>query len=217
MAAIKIIIVDDHALFRIGVKGAIMFNMPDMQVVGEAESGEEFFDLLATTKADIVLLDIVLPDMSGIEIARRLKKDFPDLKILAVSAENTAVIVQSLLELGVDGFISKRQSDANDLIEAIRSVMNGVEYFGKDIAAIISKIYLTKKQTTEITPEFTAREREIITLCREGLLCKEIAERLNISIKTVNNHKTNIFEKLGMHTTMEMVQYALKQGIIKLE
>jgi DNA-binding NarL/FixJ family response regulator len=217
MAAIKIIIVDDHALFRIGVRSSIIFNMPDMQVVGEAESGKGFFALLATTQADIVLLDIVLPDMNGIEIARRLKKDFPDLKILAVSAENSSAIVQSLLKLGIDGFISKRQSDANELGEAIRSVMSGVEYFGKDIAAIISKIYLTKKQTTEITSEFTAREREIIALSREGLMCKEIAERMNITTKTVNNHKANIFEKLGIHNNMEMVQYAMKQGIIKLE
>ena len=217
MTAIRIIIVDDHALFRIGVKSSIMFNMCDMQVVGEAESGEELFALLDGTKADIVLLDIVLPDMNGVEIVRRLKKDSPELKILAISAENSSAIVKSLLELGIDGFISKRQSDASALGEAIRAVMDGVEYFGKDIAAIISKVYLTKKQTTEITPEFTAREREIIALCREGLLCKEIATRLGISVKTVNNHKTNIFEKLGMHTTMEMVQYALKQGIIKLE
>jgi DNA-binding NarL/FixJ family response regulator len=217
MDAIRIIIVDDHALFRIGVKGAILFNMPDIQVVGEAESGEDFFALLAVTKADIVLLDIMLPDMNGVEIVRRLKKDCSVLKILAISAENSSAIVQSLLELGINGFISKRQSDASELGEAIHAIMSGVEYFGKDIATIISKVYLTKKQTTEITPEFTEREREIISLCREGLLCKEIAERLNISIRTVNNHKTNIFEKLGMHTTMEMVQYALKQGIIKLE
>jgi DNA-binding NarL/FixJ family response regulator len=140
MTAIKIIIVDDHALFRIGVKSAITFNMSDMQIAGEAESGEELFALLQTAQADIVLLDIILPDMNGVEITRRLKKEYPDLKILAVSAENSSNIVQLLLEAGIDGFISKRQSNAGELGEAIRSVVSGVEYFGKDIAAIISKI-----------------------------------------------------------------------------
>ena len=214
---INVILVDDHALFRLGVKGALEGKCPDVCIVGEADSGEALFRLLETTTADILLLDICLPDMSGIEIALRLRKHYPVMKILAVSAENTADVVRALLDAGINGFVSKRQSSPDELAEAIHSIMDGLEYFGKDIAAIIYSIYVSKKKTTEVTPEFTEREREIIVLCREGLSCKQIAERLCISPRTVDTHKTNIFKKLGISNTMEMVQYAFKQGIINAE
>jgi DNA-binding NarL/FixJ family response regulator len=214
---IHVIIVDDHALFRIGVKSAMSGQYPDILITGEAECGSELFSLLETAEVDIVLLDILLPDMSGIEIARRLRMEYPALKILAISAENTAEIVRSLLDIGIEGFISKRQSGVNELAEAIRTVMSGLKYFGKDISTIIYKIYVSKKKTSEVTAEFTAREREIINLCHTGMLSKEIADRLNISTRTVDNHKNNIFRKLGINNTMEMVQYALKNGIIRME
>ena len=214
---IDVILVDDHALFRLGVKGALTGRYPDIRVTGEADSGKALFHLLELIRADIILLDIVLPDMNGVEIARRLRKDYPEIKILAFSAENTEEVVRTLMDIGIDGFISKRQSSANEPAEAIRSIMNGLKYFGKDIAAIIYNIYVSKKKTAEVTPEFTEREKEIIYLCREGLQGKQIADRLNISPRTVDTHKNNIFKKLGINNTMEMVQYALKQGIISIE
>ncbi|MDR1368553.1 MAG: response regulator transcription factor [Dysgonamonadaceae bacterium] len=215
---IKVILADDHALFRLGVKGGLSGNrFPDIQIVGEAEYGASLFALLENTVADIVLLDILLPDISGIEVARRLRIDHPAVKILAISSENSTETVRALLEIGIDGFISKRQGNPDELADAIRSIMNGLEYFGSDISAIIYKIYVSKKKTTDATPEFTEREREIIHLCSKGLLSKEIAGRLNISPRTVDCHKKNIFEKLDLHNTMEVVQYALKHGIISLE
>jgi len=122
-----------------------------------------------------------------------------------------------MLEAGIDGFISKQRGDVNELARAIRTVYSGLEYFGRDISSIIFDVYVAKKKSSAVTSEFTAREREIILLCREGLMCKEIANRLGISINTVNNHKKNIFQKLGINNTMEMVQYALKKGIIRVE
>ena len=122
-----------------------------------------------------------------------------------------------MLDAGIDGFISKQRGDADELADAIRSVMNGEEYFGRDIASIIYDVYVSKKKTTIITPEFTAREREIILLCRDGLMSKEIADRLGVSANTINTHKKNIFQKLGINNTMEMVQYAMKSGIICVE
>jgi len=214
---IKVIIVDDHALFRLGVSTSISNSRREIQVVGEAESGEDLFDLLRTTAADLVLLDIMLPGMSGIETARRLRSEHPKIKILAVSSENTAAVLESLLEIGIDGFISKRYGGIGEIAQAIQTVMSGIEYFGKDIAAIIYQIYVSKKSAAGVTPEFTEREREIIELCRDGLIGKEIGERLGISIHTVNNHKNNIFRKLGIENTMEMVQYALKHKIIRPE
>ena len=214
---IDVILVDDHALFRLGVKGVLTGKYPDIRVTGEADSGKALFHLLEIIRADVILLDIVLPDMNGVEIARRLRKDYPEIKILALSAENTEEVVQALMDIGIDGFISKRQCSANEPAEAIRSIMGGLKYFGKDISAIIYNIYIAKKKTAEVTSEFTEREKEIICLCREGLQGKQIADRLNISPRTVDTHKNNIFKKLGINNTMEMVQYALKQGIIRIE
>jgi len=186
-------------------------------VVGEAGSGKALFVLLETTKADIILLDIGLPDISGVEIARRLRKEYPEIKILIFSVENSFKVVQSLINIGIDGFISKLQSSDDDLIVAIHSIMNGLEYFGKDIATIIYNIYVSKKKITEVTSEFTEREREIIYLCRDGLSGRQISEKLNISLRTVNTHKNNIFTKLNINSTMELVQYAMKNGIISLD
>lgn len=211
------IIVDDHALFRLGIKAALGAANPDIRIVGEAECGAELFRLLETATPDLILLDIVLPDMTGVEIARRLKAERPEIKILAVSAENSAHTVEAMLDAGIEGFISKRQGGVEQIAGAIRSVAQGFEYFGSDIAAIIYKIYVSKKRSAEVTPEFTERERSIIELCRDGLPGKQIADRLSISPRTVENHKNNIFKKLGIGSTVEMVQYALKHGIIGLE
>jgi len=215
---IQVIIVDDHSLFRHGLKLSFKYEFPDISLAGEAETGEELFRVLSYTPADLVLLDVNLPDVGGgAAIARRLRRDFPTLKILAISAENTAGTIQNMLEAGIDGFISKQKGDGDELAEAIRSVMSGVEYFGRDISSIIFELYVSKKKTSVITDEFTDREREIMQLCREGLIVKEIAERLGISIHTIISHKKKIFQKLNINNTMEMVQYALKNGIIRIE
>ena len=217
MSMISVIIVDDHELFRLGVKTAIENRHSDLHIVGEAESGAELFALPAVASADIVLLDIALPDMSGIDIARRLKSERPEIKILAISAENATPIVQAMLDVGVEGFISKRHGGIDIFAEAIRSIMQGINYYGRDISEIIYRIYVSKKRTAEVTSEFTQQEKRIIELCHEGLPGKMIADHLHISPRTVDNHKSNIFHKLGINSTLEMVQYAVKNGIIQME
>jgi DNA-binding NarL/FixJ family response regulator len=213
----KIIVVDDHPLYRKGIKSTIHEGNTDIVVIGEAETGEELFKLLASSAPDLILLDINLPGISGVEIAFRLKKEYPAIKILAVSAENTAETVKAMVDAGIDGFISKRKSNMHDLTEAIHSIMSGLEYFGRDISAIIYDIFVNKKKTINPSNEFTDREKEIILASKEGLLIKEIADKLGISANTVNFHKKNIFLKLGINNTMEMVQYAMKNGIIRIE
>ena len=213
---IRVFVVDDHSLFRIMLKATFQLGYPDIRIVGDVENGEALFRALAVTPADLVLLDVNLPGMSGVEIARSLRRDYPALKILAVSAENTAETVKSMMDAGIDGFVSKQHGSDGELAEAIRTVMSGAEYFGRDIAAILFDVYVAKKKTTAVTPEFTEREREIIHLCRDGLMSKEIAARLGISVRTVVSHKENIFSKLGINNTMEMVNYALKNGIINV-
>ena len=214
---IQVIIVDDHRLFRMGLKLAINANYSDIEITGEAECGKELFNILPSTPADVILLDINLPDMDGIAIARHLRSNYPAIKILAISAENDIKTVISMLEAGIDGFISKQKGDANELSHAICTVASGLEYFGSDISSIIFGIYVAKKKTTHITDEFSDREREIILACRDGLIGKEIAERLGLSINTINTHKKRIFQKLGINNTIEMVQYALNNGIVRIE
>jgi len=217
MEKIKIIIVDDHRLFRIGLKAIISDGHPDILVAGEAGCGKELFKILPITPADVVLLDINLPDMNGAEIACCLRHDYPNMKILAVSAEDSIETIQSMVEAGIDGFVSKQKGDTDELINAIRTVAEGLDYYGRDIAPIIYGVYVSKKKTTDITTEFSDREREVIIACRDGLLCKEIADRMGISINTINTYKKRIFQKLGINTTVEIVQYALKKGIVRME
>ena len=210
----KVILVEDHELFRMGLRTAIELRHHDITVVGEAETGRDFFTLLETVTADIVLLDIELPDMNGIAIARRLKDEYPQMKILTVSAMNDAKTIEEMLEIGIEGFTSKLNTTPDTLIEAIRTIMQGMNYFGKDIAEIIRRIYTAKKKTTQITTEFTEQEKRIIECCQEGLSCKLIADRLAISTRTVDWHKSKIFHKLGINSTLEMVRFAVKNGII---
>jgi len=212
---IKIIIVDDHQVFRMALRVALS-DCSDLDILGEADSGEALFALLETMPCDLVLLDINLPNMNGVEVARRLRREYPAVKILIISCENTSDIVHSLLDLGVEGFISKQAGSVSEIVQAVRSIIHGCEYYGSDISSLIYQIYVSKKKSAKVTPEFTPREKEIIELCRDGLIAKEIAQKLNICLNTVNNHKQNIFHKLNINNTMEMVQYALKHKIIRL-
>jgi len=162
----------------------------------------------------MVLLDIAMPGMSGFDIARRLKIERPDMKILAVSAENAASTIEEMLEIGIEGFVSKSNCKPDILADAIRSVMQGFDYFGKDISAIISSIYIAKKKTTHVGDEFSEQEKKIIELCIQGLPAKLIADRLSISTRTVDWHKSNMFSKLGINSTLELVRFAVKNKII---
>ena len=217
MDKINIIIVDDHAFFRLGVRTALETRYPDIVIAGEAASGAEFFALLKTVEAEIVLLDIMLPDTNGIDIARRLKSERPEMKILFITSEASLFNVKEAIDIGVEGFISKFDSSPDMLGQAIQSVAQGIEYFGKDISFVISQIYLSKKKTPEITTEFSEQERRIIECCHKGLSGKQIADKLFISYKTMEWHKANIFRKLDIHSTIELVTYAVKHGIIKSE
>jgi len=220
MDKIKLIIVDDINVFRDGIRMNIQMSHPDMVVVGEAKYGADLFHVLETPEgasADIVLLDIVLPDMSGVEIARRLKSEHSNLKILAISDETSSSTVQEMLHIGVEGFISKFHSTNAIIIEAIRTIMAGFEYFGRDISEIISRIYIAKKKQMEVTSDFSEQEKRVIDLCHEGLPAKLIADRLGITSRTVAFHKSNIFRKLGVNSTLELMRYGVKTGIIRVE
>jgi DNA-binding NarL/FixJ family response regulator len=210
--SIRVIIVDDHRIFRVGLRTDIQAMNVPVEIVGEASSAAEFFSLLETTKADMVLLDIILPDVSGIDIASLLRKEYPNLKILMLSAETDNETIEKLMKIGIDGFINKNVS-TNELQNAIEYVAEGAEYYGRDIARIVHCVRMSRKNTD---CHFTPRENEIIQMCAQGLSAKEIADKLNIGLKTVITHKYNIFKKMGICNCVELVKYALQKGIISV-
>jgi DNA-binding NarL/FixJ family response regulator len=185
----------------------------DMEIVGEAGSAFEFFELLKRTTADLVLLDILLPDVSGIDIARQLRRKYPMIKILVLSSEEDKKMLELLVDIGIDGFISK-DSPFNELVAAIEAISEGGHYFGRDIARLMYCVRVSKPSVSNSI--FTHREEEIITLCAQGLTAKEISAKLNISMKTVITHKYNIFKKLGINSCVELVSYVLKNNIVHI-
>lgn len=207
---IRVIIVDDHRIFRVGLRAEIQGMGIPIEIAGEAASAEEFFSLLKTIDADMVLLDILLPDMSGVDIARKLRKEYPNLKILILSAETDNETIGQLMLVGIDGFVSKTIAPG-ELQTAIEYITEGAEYYGRDIARIMHCVRIAHKN---INYNFTPRETQIIQLCAQGLPAKKIADRLNISLKTVVTHKYNIFKKMGINNCLELVNYALRMGII---
>jgi len=210
---IRIILVEDHQLFRLGISSALSSVADKYQIVGEAGSAQEFFEIVNKTPADLVILDVRLPDKSGIQIAKELAKNGPAVKVLVLSAENDENAINALMEAGINGFISKNSS-IPEVLTAIDYIMDGAEYFGKDISKMIRDIKVAKRSSGQET--FTERENEIIALCSDGLTAKEIADKLHINVATVNTHKNNIFKKLGINNSVELVRYALKAGIITI-
>ena len=209
---VRIFIVDDHQLFRIGLKSALAHASNKIEVSGEAQSCDELFDNLKKCIPDVILLDIIMPGISGVEAARRLRAEYPQIKILILSAESKENVIMDLMKIGIDGFVDKNV-DINELTRAIECVSEGVEYFGKDIAKLINSIRIAKDENNV---DFTEREDDIINLCSQGLQAKEVADKLGINISTVNTHKNNIFKKLGINNSVELVRYALQKGIISL-
>ena len=212
MEKIKTIIVDDHPLVRMGIKMELA-STDNISVIGEASSGLELLKLLENTTPDIVLLDILMPEMSGIEAAKILKEKHSDIKILIISAESTEETITALIGLGVEGFISKN-AKPNEIAKAITSIINGDNYYGDGFSNLLYKINNAKLD--ENTIELTSRENEIVQLLCDGLSAKEIAAKLFITHRTVELHKENIFKKLGFRNSIELVKYAIKNKIVEI-
>lgn len=206
----RIIICDDHALFRLGVETALS-GISGTEVAGSASSAEELLELLKHTPADLILLDIILPGMSGVDAVPLIKAGYPAVRILILSVDSSQQAIEKALEGGVDGFISKTAPVA-EMAGAVDSIARGYQYYGRDIARIIRDINDIRPSAGQV--KFTQREQEIIALCGEGFFCKEIADKLGISPRTVDTHKTNIFRKLGINNSVELIRYAAKTGLL---
>ncbi|MBR0297209.1 MAG: response regulator transcription factor [Paludibacteraceae bacterium] len=207
----NIALLDDHQFVRIGVATTLR-NTKHTITISVATADELFNALLQGHSFDILLLDILLPGMNGIEVAKRMRSEYPKIKIIVLSVDSREYTLIQLLQIGIDGFVSKRGTQ-DEVVRAIDCVENGVPFYGRDIAILIRDIS-DAKLNKQNTAALTKRELEIIQACCDGLLGKEIAEKLNISLRAVNSHKTNIFNKLGISSSVELVRFAIEHGII---
>jgi DNA-binding NarL/FixJ family response regulator len=208
---IRVIVVDDHEIFRNGLKmviGKIDFAM----VVGEASNGEEFLNLIKVTPADIVLMDVEMPFLNGIEATRLALKEYPYLKIIALTMFAEDQYIQSMLDEGAKGFLIKNiKKEA--LSNALMTVHGGGNYYSEELFRFFTK-QLTKDENNEISIKFTRREKEILQLLAEGLNNKEIAEILFVSERTVIGHKSNMLGKTGCKSTVSLLSYAIKHKVV---
>ncbi|MBQ1654953.1 MAG: response regulator transcription factor [Bacteroidales bacterium] len=207
----KIAIVDDHPLFLMGTRMAMM-PFYDLNLIRTFSSGKEFLESLPSFMPDVVLLDIIMPEMNGLQVTERLRAEYQNIKILILSAETDEETILKAVEIGVNGFISKA-SQPNDIYNAIETIADGADYFGRDIAQILNEVAAGKKMQDDV---FSPRELEIIRYCADGLMSKEIAEKLSISARTVEGHKLSIFRKMGISNTAELIKYSVKHGIVRL-
>ena len=210
---IRILLVDDHPLMLMGIR-AMLEGQTDIEIVGMAADGAKALAMLASMERlpNVMLLDIMMPGMDGIELARRMRAEMPDVALLVLSSDTSLATLEPLLNIGIDGFLSK-SSDRQTMLSAIRSVAAGYEFFGTDVARLIERISIAKKASDSL---FTPRELDVIRLSCQGLQYKEIAGQLGIKYLTVVTIKNNIFRKLGINNTVELVLYAIKKELITL-
>lgn len=196
----------------LGLKTTLSTDRERFEVVGTADCAEALRDLLKEKVADVILLDLILPGESGVDIARELHKTGCTSRILVLSAEINKETISELIRIGIDGFINKTVSP-EELKTAIEYVADGLEYYGRDISKILRDFRTARNN---LKTEFTKRESEILELCAQGLSAKDISRRLDISINTVNSHKDNIFKKLGINSSLELVRWSIDHGIISI-
>ncbi len=218
MEKIKIILVDDHQIVRDGIKSLIS-DEAQFNIINEASSANELFDKLQTYKPNIILLDINLPDMNGIEITKKIAQEYPEIKVLILSMHMGEDFIINAIEAGAKGYLPKTTTK-KELITAINTIANGEDFFNETISNILIKSYVKRAQAPKKEEEkhidLTKREKEIITLFALGMSNKEIADNLFISIRTVESHKNNIMNKLELKSTVDLVKFALKNNYIDL-
>ena len=219
MSEIKIVLVDDHQIVKDGIK-SLLSDTSTIKIIGEAKDAYEFFTLLNTKNPDIVLLDISLPSMSGIEVTKVLTADYPHIKVLMLSMYTSEDFIFNAIKAGVKGYLPKNTT-RNELVHAIKEIHYGNEYFSKSISSTILKSYVNSAKFGNVASSdklnsLTGREQEILKLIVEGLNNHTIAERLNISVRTVETHKTRTMKKLDLHSNVELVKFAIKNHIIEI-
>jgi len=216
MPPIRLVLADDHEIVRAGLR-MLLQAQPDMEILAEASSGAEAIQLAETHQPDVVLMDVAMPDMNGIEATRRLKQCCPSVAVLALTIHEEEEYFFQMLHAGASGYIPKRAAP-DDLLQAIRTVHQGEVFLHASVATMLVKDFLQRGSVTTGADlsSLTEREREVLSLIAEGLTNKQIGERLGISPKTVARHRDNITQKLNLSSRAELTRYAIQKGLISL-
>jgi two-component system NarL family response regulator len=217
MNKVRVVLADDHQLMREGLR-ALLDREPDMEVVGEAGDGRQVLALVAELTPDVVAMDIAMPGLNGCEATRRIVKDFPRVRVVAMSGSADRRFVLRLLEAGACGYVVKAAA-SDELMRALRAAGHGQHYLCPDAARIVvsGSGYNPDSNRLLAHSHLASREREVLQLLAEGLSSRDIAERLHISVKTVETHRRNITAKLGLHSIAELTKYAIREGLTGLE
>lgn len=215
-AKIRVLLADDHTILRAGLR--MMLNVqPDIEVVGEASDGRQALSEALLLKPDVVLMDITMPEMNGIEATRQVKRALESTRVLILTMHENEEYLFQVLRAGASGYILKEAADT-ELISAIRVVYSGRFYMSPSAQTMMVGDYLLRVRSGEERDSYSAlteREREILKLVAEGLTNNQIAERLYISPKTVDTHRTHIMDKLNLHSRAELVKYAMRRGLLE--
>ena len=214
---IRIILADDHNLLREGIKN-LLKSEPNIEVIAEAENGRETLNLVEIHQPDIILMDIGMPELNGIEATIKIKEQVPETKIIALSMYSDRQYILKMFKAGASGYLLK-DCAIEDLTKAIGTVMRNNIFLSPKISGIVINDFINKSLVDEEISgsELSVREKEVLQLIAEGKSTKQIAERLYISIKTVESHRKHIMVKLNLHTIPELTKYAIRTGITTLE
>lgn len=210
---LHVLIVDDHELFREGIK-TIIRGFDFAEVIGEAGDGKEVLRLVEQQQPDVILMDIKMPEMNGIEATEKIKRDYPHIQVVALSLYGDEAYLESMLEKGVSGFILKN-TDSDNLERALRLIGKGKNYFSEELIPYFTKKYIGGDDASD-QDKLTKREIEVLQLIGEGCSNKDIAEKLFISLRTVKNHRANLNMKTGSKNTAGLLAYAIKHNIIDM-
>jgi DNA-binding NarL/FixJ family response regulator len=214
MEKIKVLVVDDHAIMRDGIR-ALLGVHDDIEIAGEAFEGREALDKVQELNPDVVVMDVAMPGMDGLEATRRITKRNPKIKVLVLSQYDDKKYVLAAVRAGASGYVSKRAL-GTELVLAIRAVYQGDSYLYPSAAKVVIEDLLSRSETDSYD-KLTAREREILKLIADGHSSREIAEMLYISLKTVLGHRANLMTKLDLHNRTELIKYALREGLVSIE
>ncbi len=214
MDKVKILVVDDHKIIRDGIK-AMLGTDSELEVVGEAENGQIALGLALTKKLDIVLMDIDMPEMNGIEATKLIKRDKPELRIIALTMQSDYSYIEKMLKAGANSYLLK-SSDQQELIKAIKTTLDSKPYFSQEVSnTMVQKVVNDDAGKKESAYQISEREQEVLEHIAQGLTNKEVADALFLSVRTVDTHRRNLLKKLDAKNSVDMVHKSYKYGILK--
>ncbi len=215
MSKIKVLLVEDHTIVRKGLR-SLLDAEPEIEVVGEAEDGRQAVERVKQLTPDVVLMDITMPVLNGLEATRQIKKTHPNTRVLILTVHSTEEYIFQILRAGASGYLVK-QAAVPELISAIQAVYRGDSYLSPAVSRILVEEYSRTAEATTMDhfDKLTGRERQVLQLVAEGRSSRDIAHLLGISIKTVEAHRAHIMEKLDLHTAADLTRYAIRKGVIQ--